>query len=41
MHPFFDVDVDVGLLVEPVIVRLPVLARIHEAEAKVPNNVRD
>ena len=39
--PFFNVDVDVCLLVEPIIVRLPLLVRVCEADMKQPNDLRD
>ena len=39
--PFFDVDVDAGLLFKPIIVRPPPSARIREADVKVPDNLRD
>ena len=32
---------NVGLLVKPVIVRLPSLARVHKADVKDPDDLRD
>lgn len=34
-------DVDVGLLVKPIIVRLPPLARVREADVEDPDDLRD
>lgn len=41
MRPFFDVDVDAGLLVEPIIMGLPLLAWVHEADVEEPDDLRD
>ena len=41
MRPLFDVDLNVGLLVEPVVVRFPPLARIREADVEDPDDFRD
>lgn len=38
---FFDVDVDVSLLVEPVIVRRPLLVRACKADMKKSNDLRN
>ena len=41
MRPFFDEDVNVGLLVEPIIVRLPTLSWICESDVEDPDDLRD
>ena len=41
VRPFFDRDVDVGLLVKPIIMRLPCLARLREADVEEPEDLRD
>ena len=41
VRPFFDVDVNVGLLVEPVVVRLPFLVGICEADVEGPDDLRN
>ena len=39
--PFLDIDVNVRLPIEPIIVRLPLLARIRQAKAEMPDNMWD
>lgn len=41
VRPFLDVDVDAGLFVEPIIMRLPLLARVHKADVEEPDDLRD
>lgn len=39
--PFFDADVNVGLLVEPIVVCLPLLTGLRKADVEDPNDLRD
>jgi hypothetical protein len=41
VRPFFDVDVNVGLLVEPIVVRLPFPVRVREANVKDSDDLRN
>lgn len=41
LRPFFNVDVDVGLFVEPIVARLPLPARVREADVEDPDDLRD
>lgn len=39
--PLLNIDVDACLLVEPIVLRLPLLAWIHEVDVEVPDDLRD
>lgn len=39
--PFFDINVDTGLLVEPIIVRLPLFVGVRKADVKKLEDVRN
>ena len=41
MRPFFDIDIDAGLLVKPIIVRLPTFTRICEPNVEDSDDLRD
>ena len=36
-----NIDVDACLLVEPIVIRLPLLAWVHEADVEVPDDLGD
>jgi hypothetical protein len=41
MRSFFNVDVNVGLRVKPIVVRLPFLVRVRKADVEGPYDLRD